>query len=326
MDSPLFSRTQVTSIGSRLLETRPNAIISHRILRDILHQSNDNPDLLKTSNQILLHPWVGELAGVQHPDGSWGRFHSMDSTIKTRFPTTEIAIRRALALGLDKETFILVRAVEFMQKVLEGRTTWSDRVEKSEDWTIAVEAITAASLSQVDPANPAILPAWEYWVAIATRSFTGRLYDPRAEWNAHKDLRGLGIRYLGSRYVLTLLGARSFDLPGSLDRQLVDWVWNNPAGIGYLGADLRQPSDFHIFHWLESLEILSQFQSWRAIAGAALAWLWDQHNQIGLWDFGVKIAKSHYFPLSDDWRKAGNRCVDHSTRVLALLSSYDPGI
>jgi hypothetical protein len=256
MDSPVFTSTQLTSLGSRLLGTRPNVIISHRILRDILHQSDENPDRLKTSNQILLHPWVGELAGEQHPDGSWGRFHSMDSTIKTRFPTTEIAIRRAQALGLDKETFILVRAVEFMQKVLEGRTAWSDRVEKSEGWPIAVEAITAATLSQVDPANHAIFPAWEYWVGIAIRSLSSGIYDPRAEWNAHKDLRGLGIRYLGSRYVLTLLGARSAHLPDSLDNQLVDWVWNNPAGIGYLGADLRQPSDFHIFHGLESLEIL----------------------------------------------------------------------
>jgi hypothetical protein len=36
----------------------------------------------------------------------------------------------------------------------------------------------------------------------------------------------------------------------------------------------------------------------------------------------AKVSKSFYFPLSDDWRKVGNRSVDHSTRVLALLRQF----
>jgi hypothetical protein len=125
--------------------------------------------------------------------------------------------------------------------------------------------------------------------------------------------------------VLTLLGARSVHLPPSLDRRIVDWVWHDSQGIGYLGADLKHPQPFHIFQWLESLEILSNFQSWRAVTGGALAWLWERRNSDGLWDLGAKVSKSYYFPLSDDWRKAGNRSVDHSTRILALLSKYDSG-
>ncbi len=325
MDSPVFTRSQVTSLGMRLLETRPNAIVTHRILRDILHQSIGTIDLKNTSHQILSHPWTEQLTCEQYPDGSWGRFHSMDSTIKTLFPTTEIAVRRALALGLDKEALLLARTKQYMQKILEGRTTWSDRVEKSEGWPIAVEAITAATLAQIDPAHPAVLPAWEYWVGIALKSFPNGGYDPSAEWDAHKTQRGIGIRYLCSRYVLFLLGARSAHLPGFLDRQLVDWVWTNPSGIEYLGVDLRHPTHYHIFQWLESLEILSQFQSCNDIWGSAIKWLWDHRNQAGFWDFGGKIAKSKYFPLSDNWRKAGNRAVDHSTRILTLLSTYDPG-
>jgi Zn-dependent M28 family amino/carboxypeptidase len=45
-------------------------------------------------------------------------------------------------------------------------------------------------------------------------------------------------------------------------------------------------------------------------------------NADGVWDFGAKVSKSFYFPLSDDWRKAGNRSVDHSTRILALLRQF----
>jgi hypothetical protein len=322
MDSPWFTRNQIESLGRRLLEGQPNVIVRYRILRDILRLPLACADLETARTQILSHPWVEELASEQYPDGTWGCFHSMDSTVKTRFLTSETAIRRALALGLDKGALNLVRAVEFMQKVLEGKTAWSDRAEKSEGWPIVVEAITAATLAEVDPSHPAILPAWEYWVEIAEDSFPGRVYDPTAEWKAHKDLRGIGVVYLGSRYVLSLMGALSAQLPAALDRQIVDWVWNNPAGIGYLGADLQLPDPFHIFHWLESMEILSRFHSWREVTAGALEWLWEQRNTSGLWDFREKVSKSFYFPLSDDWRKPGNRSVDHSTRVLALLRRY----
>jgi len=319
MQPLIFTRNQIESLGRRLLENQPNAIVRYRLLRDVLRIPSRSTDLETARLEMLSHPWVTELAHDQHPDGTWGRFHSMDSTIKVRFPTSEMAIRRALALGLDKDAPVLARAVEFMLKVLEGKAAWSDRVEKSEGWPIGVEAITTATLAEVDPTHPAVLPVWEYWVRIAKCSFPAVAYDPSAEWKAHKDLRGIGIIYLGSRYVLTLLGSCSSHLPAALDRQIVDWIWNNPAGIGYMGADLQHPETFHIFHWLESMEILSRFQSWLAVAGTALAGLWEKRNLNGLWDFGARVSKSIYFPLSDDWRKAGNRSMDQSTRVLALL-------
>jgi len=322
MDGREFTRKQIESLGGRLLEGQPNAIVCYRLLRDVLCLTPGCTDLETARLQMLSHPWVAELAREQHSDGTWGRFHSMDSTVKARFPTSEVAIRRALALGLDKDAPVLVRAVEFLRKVLEGKAAWSDRVEKSEGWPIGMEAITAATLAQVDLSHPAILPAWEYWVGIALRSFSKGAYDQSAEWKAHKNVHGVGIRYLRSRYVLTLLGSRSADLPPALDRQIVDWIWNDPQGIGYLGADLQHPKLFHVFHWLESLEILSHFQSSHALVGGALPWLWEQRKTDGLWDFGAKLSKSFYFPLSDDWRKTGNRSVDHSTRVLALLSGY----
>jgi hypothetical protein len=186
MDSPALSKFQVESFGQRLLEFRLNAIVRHRILRDVLQLPPGGTDLETAHSQMLAHPWVEELAREQHPDGTWGRFHSMDSTIKARFPTTEVAIRRALALGLGKEDFILCKAIEFMQRVLERKSSWSDRSEKSEGWLIGVQAITAATLAQVNPVHPGIVPAWEYWAEIAERSFASGSYDPAAEWKAHK--------------------------------------------------------------------------------------------------------------------------------------------
>jgi hypothetical protein len=318
----MFTRNRIETLGQRLLEGQPNAVVRLRILRDVLRLLPGCADLETARLQILTHPGVEELRREQKSNGAWGRFHSMDTTVKTLFPTSEIAIRRALALGLDKDAPILVRAVEFMKKILEGKAAWSDQVEKAESWQLMVEAVTAGTLAQVDPSHSAIRPAWEYWAEIARRSFPAGEFDPSAEWKAHRDLGSRGIIYLSSRYILTLLGARSGLLPAALDRQIVDYIWKEPAGIGYLGEDMQHPRLFHIFNWLESLEILSRFQCWPEVASKAMEWLWHQRKADGFWDFGSKVSKSIYFPLSNDWRKVGNRSMDHSTRVLALLRQF----
>jgi hypothetical protein len=150
-----------------------------------------------------------------------------------------------------------------MEKILAGKKTWLDRVEKSEGWQIGVEAITAGPMAHVDPKNPLLDKPWEYWSAIAECSFPYGEYDPQAEWKAHKKLRGRGISYLRSRYVLTLLGSRSTDLPPALDRRIIKWIWNHPEGIGYLCIGMQRPTLKHIFNWFESMEILSRFQNYR---------------------------------------------------------------
>jgi len=319
---PVPALGEIESITRRLLDRQPNRVIRHRLLRDVLRLRPASADLQTARTQLLLHPWVEELVRDQHIDGSWGRFHSMDSSVKNRFPTSEFAVRRALALGLDKDAPPMTQAVTFMERVLSGDAVWSDRVEKSEGWPIGVQTITAATLAQIDPSHPAVLPAWEYWLRIAGGSFPGGSYDPSVEWQSHKETRGIGIIYLASRYTLTLLAAQSTALPAELEGRIVDWIWNNPAGIGYLGVDLRQPTTKRILIWLESNEILSGFHSWRRVALEAIQWLWNQRNSDGLWDFGSKVSPCPYFPLSDDWRKTGNRSLDHSTRVLVLLRKF----
>ncbi len=97
----MFTRSQIESLGRAILELRPNAIVRQRILRDVLQLPPGNRDLEIARTQAISHPWVKDLSIEQYSDGSWGRFHSMDSTLKARFQTTEIAVRRALALALD---------------------------------------------------------------------------------------------------------------------------------------------------------------------------------------------------------------------------------
>jgi hypothetical protein len=117
--------------------------------------------------------WVHQLADAQLPDESWGRFHSRDTRTKTAFRTSEEAIQRTLALGLDIRDLILGRARQF---ILAGR------------------------LAQIDPDNPVLDIHWGYWSEVALRSFASGAYGledevkvsqrfqgsmpPRVSWNA----------------------------------------------------------------------------------------------------------------------------------------------
>ncbi len=321
MDRDQF-QNEVESTARRLLDRELDPVVRFRLLRDCLDCRPGDAQIVALYSLLSSLPQVRELATEQQPDGSWGRFHSMDSKLRTRFTTSEAAIRRALALGLDRSHPILHKAVGYMQAVLEGRLAWSDRVEKSEGWSICTGAITAATLAQVDPDHPSIIPIWEYWVEVAQRSFLEGSYDPVREVRAHQSLSGKKALYLGSRYVLTLLGSTTRLLPDDLDRWIVKWILDRSDGIGYLGADLCKPEAFHIEQWLESHEILSAFRCWHQLAAPSVQWLWDQRDAQGLWDFGSHTSRTGYFPLSVDWRKPGNRQADHSVRVLSLLKKF----
>jgi hypothetical protein len=185
-----------------------------------------------------------------------------------------------------------------------------------------VEAITAGTLAQVDQNHPAITLVWDYWAEVAARAFAGGSYDPQAEWRAHRKLRGQGQNYLGSRYVLTLLGTRSQALPAHLVRQILGWIWNNPAGIGYLGVPLGHPEVMTIHPWLDSLALLASYPQALDFARPALDWLREQCSSEGRWDFGPWTGKSFNLPLSDNWRKPGNRAIDHTTCVLTVWKKY----
>ena len=113
-------------------------------------------------NAALQSKWVRQLEDAQLPDGSWGRFHSQDTKKKTVFRTTEEAIDRAFALGLEPGDGLLTRVSQYIQNVLDGDAQITDRDEKNEAWPLLVKFILAGRLAQIDPANQLLDPFWTY--------------------------------------------------------------------------------------------------------------------------------------------------------------------
>jgi hypothetical protein len=323
-DSPgvSFTLADLHQRAEAIIRSTSGIIVTYRLWREVLRLPAGDPALLLIKAAVRYSPWVRQLEDAQQPDGSWGRFHSQDTHLKTPFRTSEEAIQRALALGLDLSDRVLEWARQYILAALQGRVALSDPPEQNERWPLLVQLILAGRLAQIDPANPALDEHWQYWVEVARRAFASGAYRLEDEAAAYPALSGIQAAqgFLESQYALWILSARP--LPIELDRALVGWIWNKPDGIRYVRVNLQNPLQRQIGLWFRSMEILTRFAGWREPALEALNRLWEQGKLDGRWDFGGDVTKNVEFPLSGTWRKPGSRQADHSTWALALLREY----
>ena len=336
----------IKEVAERILESDPDPVVRLRLLRDVLRQPLDSNEAIQAKRDLSNSRWVQELESEQWGDGSWGRFHTMDTKVKQKIATTEVGVSRALVLGLDASHPILRRAVAYITSILDGTLEWRDNREVSWGlswWTSAVQLISAATLAQIQPDLPVLEEVWNLWYAILRRAFPSGKYDREQEIQAQLEL--LGIRSLSryarkkisegralgtfTKYHVALLSSRADRLPHQLEKPYLAKLWNLDDGIGYLGVPLAVPpaqllskKSYHPDCWLSSIELLTPFRSWRELARDAVSWLWQQRNERGFWDFGSRPPLSTYFPLSESWRKKKAREFDWTTRVLALLRKY----
>jgi hypothetical protein len=285
--------------------------------------------LIHAKQEMLKSRWILELENKRRADGSWGRFHSAMKT-KGNAITTEAAVERGLALGLEDSDQIFLATTNYLSGLLDGTVYFPDPPERNNRWATGKQLFAAATLARISSTLPILDKTWELWATIAEHTFASGRYNPEAEIRAHQMLTGASVKdsylVLNNRYQLALLGSRAAKLPKAVEYALVDWVWHKDDGVGYLEVPLANlPSRLTagiLDRLFTSLEILSYFPSWRRFANNVIDWLWKQRNSEGFWDFGPRASMSVYFPLSENWRTAEKRRNDWTTRVLALLRNY----
>jgi hypothetical protein len=319
---------QVIKIGERLLAQTADPVLRVRLLRDVLYKSADSHEFIKTYKDLDRHPHVRALIGEQWADGSWGRLHSKDCSLKRDISTTEVGVERATNLGLDQYHPILQKASRYLVFVIETGEVL-DWPEKNDRWETGVRLFAAASQARIEPLHPSLDEVWAVWHEIAARTFASGRYDEDAEAHAHKELTGASVRgsylTLRNKYTLVLLSSHPSDLAPGLEEALLAYLWRLDEGIGYLGAELSHPPVMKpgpIDRWFASHELLSRFPAWRNLAGEVVEWLWEDQNPEGYWDFGARSPSSAFMPLSENWRKKSARQLDWTTRVLLLMTRY----
>lgn len=321
-DPVSYTLADLHQSASVILSANPDPILAHRLLREVLHVPPNDPALERAAVAARSSFWVRQLDDSQLPDGSWGRFHTQDTKKKTLFRTTEEAIDRAFALGLDPGEGALKRVIIYCQQVLAGAAHITDRSENHPAFPLLIKYIVAGRLAQIDPADVILLPYWNFLLDIADQAFASGSYSLQAEEDAFLHRSGVHVPggFLESQHSLWILSARQ--LPLQLEQAFVSWIWNNPDGIRYIRTPLSRPDPRRIGYWLRSMNILSRFRAWKELAADTLNKLWGQRDELGLWDFSSHVARSVEFPLSESWRQGIKRKQDCSTHILVLLRKY----
>ena len=180
-----------------------------------------------------------QLEESQLPDGSWGRFHSQDTKKKTVFRTTEEAIDRAFALGLEPGEGVLKQTSLYCTKVLDGAIHLTDRSEKNEAFPLLIKFIVAGRLAQIEPANETLVPYWKFLLDVTDQAFASGSYSLKDEEEAFLRLSGVHVPggFLESQHTLWILSSRH--LPAQLEDAYTSWIWHKPDGIRYIRAPLH---------------------------------------------------------------------------------------
>lgn len=312
----------------KVLAESPAAPVRVRLLRDVLGRQDGDPELDAATKALGQSLHVQVLMAEQRPDGSWGRFHTKDYAAKQKIGTTETGVERAVELGLPRSHPVLRKVQPYLEAVLRGWAQIPDRAEKHENWPTGVAMFAGATLSMFAPETPALDSTWEFWSAVARRSFATGRYDPEAEMRTHQRLLGrsgnCGWLRLHSKYVVMILGSRAQRLPADVEAAYVRWLWEDcPKGLVYVDIPLDQYPQklkgWRLHAWLLLLELFSAFPSSRPRADFAIERLLAARNGDGLWDFGIQPSCPRF---SDSYRRKGATAHDWTTRAACLLRRY----
>ena len=207
----------IQTIGEKLLSLDPDPVPRYRILRDVLHVSPQSAEYAAAETAARESKWVQMLAEEQHPDGSWGRFHTEDTKRNQKIPTTQFAVSRGFELGLQSGDALFESAIGYMTEVLRDHRRWSDSYETNVWFAPGVKLFTAATLATIDPDNPVLSQVWEPWYQVFCRTLQSGSYDKQAEQSASTEILGIDISdsyiAISAAPSLELFGARKHLLP-----------------------------------------------------------------------------------------------------------------
>lgn len=328
-----FTLKDLKAAAGKILALNPDPVPRFRLLRDVLHANPASNDYRRAEKSLQTSKWIALLKSSQQPDGTWGRFHSQDTTVKQPFLTTEAAVATALACGLDGRSPILRKLQKTLLKYMDGRLCWPDPAEKHDNpqawFDVVVPYLSAGVMAQIERCHPRLEKYWAVWAEAVKIAFQSGKYDRRKEIEALNRLQKCRRKNPGPfhvKYPLLILSATEHRLPASLERRLLDFVLHFPSGIYYIyDKKISEPSPIsskRFWGWFQAHKLLSRFRLWRELAEDAVNWIWAQRTEDGFWDLGRKVYRRPHssFPLSESWRRPENRKIDCSVEMLVLLA------
>lgn len=293
--------------------------------KDILKEIPTPSDI----DEIHGSKWYRQLVDEQWEDGSWGRFHSMDSSIaaKQKFVTTEGALRRAYELGLTKDDPVVCKCIKYMERCITGEETWRDHIEKHHDngrgHMFCRPYMTAANLNLFDPDHEMIKPFRNNVVETFRSAFISGAFDELYWDQKVSEYHVPSVAHPGNAYSIMLL-QKSDCMEDELQRQVLSYIWNNKAGIYYIcdfAPSFKYSAEDKKFTvWLSSLELLSDFSLFsERMREDVYTHLYQEG--ICMISNDVKLPPAHPITghYAEGWKEKGVRKNDLILRILRIL-------
>ena len=268
--------------------------------------------------------WAQQVLSLQHPDGSWGDFHSLSVSGGSKM-TTEQALRRLETLGFTAQDEPVRRALDYMDDCLAGRRSIPDRREKVHDWDVFTRLILAARIRRFTRDNVQANAVAQQWARLTEAAFAGGMFDRAAYLAAYQEqLCPCGGRIIGLEnfYPVSLLAC---ELTPPTQRAFVRHLLQGAAGIYYIyDRPLRHPPERfasrEASRYLAAIDLLADYPGARAELAFAADWLDQNRLPDGRWDMGREVNDKVYFPLSDSWRREEERIKDCTARIEAVMA------
>lgn len=268
--------------------------------------------------------WANQIISMQHPDGSWGCFHTLRGDSDAPM-TTEMALHRLGLLGYTAEDDCIKRAIAHMETLLHTGELPEGK-EKTSDFETFVDLIVAARIRRFTDRCESANEIAGKWAQVITNAFSSGTYSQTDYDECYTQV--FGRKPKGGRLIDFVNFYQLSILPGMLDKQtesrMLDYVLSHEDGIYYVYENRLDgvPDEFQskkASRYLAAIELLARYESGKDKLSFAYDWLKANQQTDGTWDMGAAAKDGVYFPLSDRWDKT-TRITDSTHRIGKLIS------
>lgn len=177
------------------------------------------------------------LMDEQYEDGSFGRFHTMNSKLKQKIPTTEAAAWLMYENSITRQADVCNRTCLYMERLLDNTQNWPDPWEKNEYFKPAVPLFIASKLALFTSETDEYKKVCNSWISILISAFQTNQYSEDRANNSSKQLLGVKIdrTYIGlhSLNCLALFALNTDKIPVPIQEAYLQWLHNFDGKITY---------------------------------------------------------------------------------------------
>lgn len=175
-----------SDLPSYITNISPFDSVKHKIMYEF-YQNDD------FRQQAIKSKWVMEIGAEQKPDGSWGRFHTQNSSLKQKYPTTENALIRLNYLAMRRGDTVVDKACVYMEALLNDLSSWPDAWEGNKWFKPGVPLFIASKLAMFGSECGIYLETCGKWLDVLVKSFENDEYCSKRTNKISEQLFGVDI-------------------------------------------------------------------------------------------------------------------------------------